>query len=99
MPRKRALGRLASPTPPGETDEVVLDIQGRQVKCTRLGKILYPQSRTTKADVIDYYVRVAPFILPHLKNRPVTLKRSPDGAAGEASGKRPIICTLIPRPR
>jgi len=66
------------------SDEAVLDIEGQPVKCTRVSKILYPQSRTTKANVIDYYVRVAPFILPHLKDRPVTLKRYPDGILGEA---------------
>ena len=65
-------------------DEATLNIEGRQVKCTRLSKILYPQAKFTKADVIDYYVRVAPFILPHLKDRPVTLKRYPDGVTGEA---------------
>jgi bifunctional non-homologous end joining protein LigD len=65
-------------------DEVTLEIGGQPVKCTRLSKILYPQTKFTKADVIDYYVRVAPFILPHLKDRPVTLKRYPDGVTGEA---------------
>src|SRR5205823_3617074 len=54
------------------------------VSLTRLSKVLYPESKFTKAQVIDYYVRVAPFILPHLKDRPVTLKRYPDGVKGEA---------------
>jgi bifunctional non-homologous end joining protein LigD len=65
-------------------DEVTLDIEGRHVPCTRLSKILYPQARFTKAQVIEYYVRVAPFILPHLRDRPVTLKRYPNGVTGEA---------------
>src|SRR3954468_21906093 len=77
MPRSRA------PVPAGN-DEAILEIDGHQVKCTRLSKILYPHSRTTKAEIIDYYVRVAPFILPHLADRPVTLKRYPDGVMGEA---------------
>src|ERR1044071_1013775 len=84
MPGKSASGRRASPTPSSGNDEVVLEIEGRQVKFTRLNKVLYPESRTTKADVIDYYVRIAPFILPHLEDRPVTLKRYPDGVTGEA---------------
>lgn len=63
-------------------DELTLEIEGQHVKCTRLSKVLYPQAKFTKADVIDYYVRVAPFILPHLKDRPVTLKRYPDGVTG-----------------
>src|SRR4051812_38145287 len=64
-------------------DETELNIDGRRVKLTRLDKVLYPESRTTKADVIDYYVRISTFILPHLKDRPVTLKRYPDGVKGE----------------
>jgi bifunctional non-homologous end joining protein LigD len=84
MPRKGARGRYGSSTQSSGNDELVLEIEGHQVKCTRLNKVLYPQTRTTKADVIDYYVRIAPFILPHLKNRPVTLKRYPDGVTGQA---------------
>ena len=71
-------------TPSSGNDEVVLDIEGHRIKCTRLSKVLYPETRTTKADIIDYYARVARFILPHVKDRPVTLKRYPDGVRGEA---------------
>lgn len=62
----------------------VLNIEGHDVKLTRLEKVLYPAAHFTKAHVVDYYVRVAPFILPHLHDRPVTLKRYPDGVRGEA---------------
>ncbi|HEX4696342.1 MAG TPA: non-homologous end-joining DNA ligase [Candidatus Udaeobacter sp.] len=48
------------------------------------GKILYPGGKFTKANVVDYYTRVAPYLLPHIRNRPVTLKRYPDGVYGEA---------------
>lgn len=51
---------------------------------TNPDKIFYPAGKFTKADVIEYYVRVAPFLLPHLRNRPVTLKRYPNGVFGEA---------------
>jgi bifunctional non-homologous end joining protein LigD len=81
---KGAPGRQASSAQSTAKDEVVLRVEGREVKCTRLSKVLYPQSRTTKAEVIDYYVRVAPFILPHLEDRPVTLKRYPNGVTGQA---------------
>ena len=47
-------------------------------------KVLYPAARFTKADVVDYYARAAPFLLPHFRDRPVTLKRYPDGVRGEA---------------
>lgn len=51
----------------------------RTVRMTNLDKVLYPGSGFTKAEVIDYYVRIAPVMLPHLKNRPVTRKRFPEG--------------------
>ena len=47
-------------------------------------KVLYPGGKFSKADVIDYYRRVSPYLLPHFRNRPVTLKRYPDGVFGEA---------------
>ncbi len=50
---------------------------------SNLDKVLYPATGTTKAAVIDYYVRVAPLVLPHLRDRPITLKRYPDGVAGD----------------
>lgn len=56
-----------------------LDIGGRSVKLTNLDKVLYPATGTTKADVIQYYLAVAPRILPLLRDRPVTRKRWPDG--------------------
>ena len=61
-----------------------LTIEGREVPVTNLEKVLYPGRRFTKAQVIDYYIRVAPYLLPHIRDRPVTLKRFPDGVTGEA---------------
>jgi bifunctional non-homologous end joining protein LigD len=60
-----------------------ITIEGRTLKLTRLEKVLYP-SGFTKAEVIDYYVRVAPFLIPHLRSRPLTLKRYPDGVEAPA---------------
>src|SRR5262249_30498622 len=45
-------------------------------------KVLFPEGRVTKAQVIDYYIRVSPWLLPHLKDRPVTMKRYPNGVVG-----------------
>jgi len=59
-----------------------LDIGGTKVTVSNLGKVLYPKAGFTKGDVIDYYVKISPFLLPHLKNRPITLKRYPDGVEG-----------------
>ncbi|MEN6333417.1 MAG: non-homologous end-joining DNA ligase, partial [Phycisphaerales bacterium] len=61
----------------------IVAIEGRQVELSNLDKVLYPETGFTKAQVIDYYRRVAPHILPHLAGRPVMLKRYPDGVAGE----------------
>jgi bifunctional non-homologous end joining protein LigD len=51
----------------------------RKVRLTNLDKVLYPETETTKAEVIDYYARVSEAMLPHLKGRPLTLRRFPEG--------------------
>jgi bifunctional non-homologous end joining protein LigD len=60
-----------------------VEIQGRDLKLSNLQKVLYPATGFTKKDVIDYYVRIAPAILPHLKGRALTRKRYPDGVDAE----------------
>jgi bifunctional non-homologous end joining protein LigD len=64
------------------TDSAV-DIQGKNLKLTNLEKVLYPAAEFTKKDVIDYYARIAPAIIPHLAGRALTRKRYPDGVEGE----------------
>ncbi len=59
-----------------------VEIEGRELKLTNLEKVLYPAAGFSKAQLIDYYVRIAPFLLPHLKNRPLTMKRYPEGVGG-----------------
>jgi bifunctional non-homologous end joining protein LigD len=59
-------------------------VDGRQLTLSNLGKVLYPEYGFTKGEVIDYYTRVAPAMLPHLADRPATRKRHPDGV-GAAS--------------
>lgn len=56
-----------------------ITIEGKKLTLTNLSKVLYPETGFTKAHVIDYYRRISPYILPHLKNRPVTMKRYPQG--------------------
>jgi bifunctional non-homologous end joining protein LigD len=58
-------------------------IENRTLKLTNLEKVLYPEVGFTKAQVIDYYTRVAPAILPHTRDHPLTLKRYPNGVDGE----------------
>ncbi len=60
----------------------VLKVAGRSVPVSRLDKVFYPAVGFTKAQIIDYYIRVSNVLLPHLKDRPLTLKRYPDGVTG-----------------
>ena len=61
-----------------------LRIGNRDVPVTNLEKVLYPEAGFTKLQVIEYYVKVGGFLLPHFKNRPVTLVRFPDGVNGKS---------------
>lgn len=61
----------------------VVDVEGRHLSLSNLDKVLYPATGFTKGQVIDYYARIAPAILPHLAGRPVTMKRYPNGVDGE----------------
>src|ERR1700743_135563 len=80
--QKRPPNRRAAKRPSRSRKADTLDINGRQVPVSNLDKASYPRARFTKAHVIDYYIRVSPFLLPHLKDRPITLKRYPNGVAG-----------------
>jgi bifunctional non-homologous end joining protein LigD len=60
-----------------------VEVEGRRLKLSNLEKVLYPAVGFTKGQVIDYYTRIAPVLLPHLHGRPLTLKRYPDGVDGE----------------
>jgi bifunctional non-homologous end joining protein LigD len=61
---------------------VQVEVEGHPLRLSNLDKVLYPASGTTKAEVLDYYARIAPVLLPHLADRPVTLRRFPDGVDG-----------------
>jgi bifunctional non-homologous end joining protein LigD len=65
------------------SNEPVVEIQGRQLKLSNLDKVLYPATGFTKGQVIDYYARIAPVLVPHLSGRPLTLKRYPNGVDRE----------------
>jgi bifunctional non-homologous end joining protein LigD len=60
-----------------------VEVEGHEVTLSNLDKVLYPGNGFTKGQVIDYYARVAQYILPHLRDRPVTMKRYPDGVQGK----------------
>ncbi len=63
-------------------DKAELIVEGKKLPVSNLNKVLYPKAGFTKGQVIDYYVRIAPVLLPHLKDRPLTLKRYPNGVDG-----------------
>src|SRR6201996_4629659 len=77
MPRKSYARSL-----PEMVTKQNLDVHGTNVGVTNLHKIFYPKAGFTKGEVIDYYVRISSVLLPHLKDRPITLKRYPDGVEG-----------------
>jgi bifunctional non-homologous end joining protein LigD len=64
--------------------KVAVQVDGRTLTLTNLGKVLYPETGFSKAEVLDYYQRVASVLLPHIADRPLTLKRYPEGVDGEA---------------
>lgn len=61
-----------------------IDVDGRTLKLSNLDKVFYPRTGFTKGQVIDFYVRIAPVLLPHLRGRPLTLKRYPNGVEGQS---------------
>ena len=60
-----------------------LIVKGKKLSVSNLDKVLYPKVGFTKGQVIDYYIRIAPALLPHLQNRPLTMKRYPNGVDKE----------------
>ncbi|WP_370288706.1 non-homologous end-joining DNA ligase [Nocardioides sp.] len=65
-------------------DGIDVEVEGRTLRLTNLDKVLYPATGTTKGEVLDYYARIAPVLLPHLRGRPVTRVRWPHGVGRES---------------
>jgi bifunctional non-homologous end joining protein LigD len=57
----------------------IIRVDGREIEISRPEKVLFPEDGITKGDLIEYYARIAPWILPHLRDRPLTLERYPNG--------------------
>ncbi len=64
------------------SDRVTVTVEGRELSLSNLDKVMYPSAGITKAGVIDYYTRIADVMLPHLRGRPLTMVRYPDGVDG-----------------
>ncbi len=72
-----------SPLLTGKAEEAALNIDGRRLKFTHLNKVFYPAEGYNKRDLLNFYDAVAGLLLPYLKDRPLSLKRYPDGIAAE----------------
>jgi bifunctional non-homologous end joining protein LigD len=66
-----------------EQDSLTLDVEGHSLKLTHLNKVFFPEPGYTKRDLLAYYAQVADYILPFLRDRPLTLRRMPDGVTGQ----------------
>jgi bifunctional non-homologous end joining protein LigD len=62
----------------------VLEVEGHRIRLTNLEKVLWPEDGYTKADLIRYYAEVSPYLVPWLRDRPLTMKPFPDGIAGQS---------------
>jgi bifunctional non-homologous end joining protein LigD len=73
----------ASVAIPTNTDNVIMKVDGREVRLTNLRKPFWPELEITKGDLIQYYADVAHVLLPHIADRAMVMRRYPDGAAGQ----------------
>ncbi len=81
---------------PGKQNEVTLEVDGRPLKFTNLNKVFYPAEGYTKRDILNYYDSVADLILPHLKDRPLSLKRYPNGIEQQYFFQKDAPLTFAP---
>ena len=77
-------GRPRRPKIPAGRDNVILEVGGREARLTNLAKPFWPELGITKGDLLQYYLDVAPVLLPHIRDRAMVMRRYPDGAAGKS---------------
>jgi bifunctional non-homologous end joining protein LigD len=83
--RTKPAAKKAGPVEiPKDETNVELAVGSRRVALTNLQKPFWPELGITKGDLLDYYAQIAPALVPHLKGRPFTMRRYPDGATGKA---------------
>ena len=78
-PRRGGILRSRETLLTGRQEEAKVSVDGRELKFTNLNKVFYPRQGYNKRDLINYYDSIAELILPHLKDRPLSLKRYPNG--------------------
>ena len=81
--QKAKKSKIKSVKIPKDTNNYEVEVDGKLVKLTNLRKLFWPELGITKRDLIQYYIDVAPVLLPHLEDRAMVMKRYPNGAAGE----------------
>ena len=74
---------VLGPLRPLQRGALEATVDGRRLKLSNFDKVLYPKTGFTKGRLIEYYARIAPALLPHLHDRPLTLKRYPNGVEGK----------------
>jgi bifunctional non-homologous end joining protein LigD len=82
-PRKKSKAPIPSLKLTKDKNRLEVEIEGRVVKLTNLDKPFWPKLGVVKRDLIQYYINIAPALLPHLNDRAMVMKRYPNGAAGE----------------
>ena len=98
--RVKPVVKPAKPRKPHPLEQA-LEEAGLRVELTNLAKVFWPEPGYTKGDLIEYYLRVGPLMLPHLRDRPVTLRRFPNGITGESFYQKdvsdaPPFVTIVP---
>ncbi len=89
LPRSVLTGRTLEEIEEGkgylseDPPNVKVSINGRTLALTNLNKLMYPEARFSKADVLNYYIGISPYMLPHVERRLLTMKRYPDGVEGD----------------
>jgi len=73
----------SDPIIPTTVDNAILKVEGRDVRLTNLRKLFWPELNITKGALVQYYADVAPYLLPHIRDRAMVMRRYPNGAAGE----------------
>lgn len=81
--RERARRAVSTALFSDSSDTQVVEVDGHRMRIQNLDKLFFPEDGLTKRDVIEFYYRIAGFLLPHMRNKPVTMKRYPDGIHGE----------------
>jgi bifunctional non-homologous end joining protein LigD len=74
---------LVESAQPRPRKKAAVSVEGRELQLSNLDKVLYPSTGFSKGQLIDWYARMAEFLLPHLRGRPLTMKRYPDGVEGK----------------